>query len=175
MDAFALWKQEVDAGHDRIENMTGYPEEKMMKEIDSYWVNVVQDIMPGTAEAGRKLRFIREFAGSPNGEYPETAEALRNRIDLFIQRQAEQAARQPQGGRKTRRHRRRGRGGNPPKVVVSNPGWNLTKPKPAKPEAVVVSNPIASLPRPPKPNPAAGTGLFTGGRKRKHTRRTRRR
>ena len=151
MDAFALWKQEVDAGHDRIENMAGYPEEKMMKEIDSYWVNVVQDIMPGTAEAGRKLRFIREFAGSPNGEYPETAEALRNRIDLFIQRQAEQAARQTQGGRKTRR-RRRGRGGNPPKVVVSNP--------------------IATLPRPPKPNPAAGTGLFTGARRR--TRRSRR-
>jgi hypothetical protein len=164
MATFAQWKQEVDAGHDRIENMTGYPEEKMMKEIDSYWVNVVQDIMPGTAEAGRKLRFIREFAGSPNGEYPETAEALRNRIDLFIQRQAEQAARQTQGGRKTRR-RRRGRGGNPPKVVVSNPGWNLTKPKPV---TVVVSNPIASI---PKPNPAAGTGLFTGGRKRKHTRR----
>ena len=166
MATFAQWKQEVDAGHDRIENMTGYPEEKMMKEIDSYWVNVVQDIMPGTVEAGRKLRFIREFAGSPNGEYPETAEALRNRIDLFIQRQAEQAARQTQGGRKTRRRRR---GGNPPKVVVSNPGWNLTKPKPA---TVVVANPIASI---PKPNPAAGTGLFTAGRKRKHTRRNRRR
>jgi hypothetical protein len=169
MATFAQWKQEVDAGHDRIENMTGYPEEKMMKEIDSYWVNVVQDIMPGTAEAGRKLRFIREFAGSPNGEYPETAEALRNRIDLFIQRQAEQAARQTQGGRKTRRRRR---GGNPPKVVVSNPGWNLTKPKPA---TVVVANPIASIPKPLKPNPAAGTGLFTAGRKRKHTRRQTRR
>lgn len=153
MATFAQWKQEVDAGHDRIENMAGYPEEKMMKEIDSYWVNVVQDIMPGTAEAGRKLRFIREFAGSPNGEYPETAEALRNRIDLFIQRQAEQAARQTQGGRKTRRRRR---GGKPPKTVT-----------------VVVSNPIASLPRPPKPNPAAGTGLFPGGRKK--TKKTRRR
>jgi len=73
--------------------------------------------------------------------------------------------------RKTRRRTRRGRGGNPPKTEVSNPAWNLTKPKPA---AVVVSNPIASLPRPPKPNPAAGTGLFTGGRRR-HTRKNRRR
>jgi hypothetical protein len=60
------------------------------------------------------------------------------------------------GGRKTRRRKRRG--GKPP-----------------KPATVVVSNPIASLPRPPKPNPAAGTGLFPGGRKRKHTRRHRRR
>ena len=73
--------------------------------------------------------------------------------------------------RKTRRRARRGRGGNPPKTEVSNPAWNLTKPKPA---TVVVSNPIASLPRPPKPNPAAGTGLFTGGR-RKSLRRRRRR
>jgi hypothetical protein len=61
------------------------------------------------------------------------------------------------GGRKTRR-RRKGKGGKPPKTAT-----------------VVVSNPIASLPRPPKPNPAAGTGLFPGGRKRKHTRRHRRR
>jgi hypothetical protein len=58
------------------------------------------------------------------------------------------------GGRRTRR---RGRGGKPP-----------------KPATVVVSNPIASLPRPPKPNPAAGTGLFPGGRRR-HTRKNRRR
>ena len=61
------------------------------------------------------------------------------------------------GGRRTRR-----RGGKPP-----------------KPATVVVSNPIASLPRPPKPNPAAGTGLFPGGRKktkktRRQTRRSRR-
>ena len=59
------------------------------------------------------------------------------------------------GGRKTRR-RRKGKGGKPP-----------------KPATVVVSNPIASLPRPPKPNPAAGTGLFTGGRRK--TRRRHRR
>ena len=70
-----------------------------------------------------------------------------------------------------RKTRRRGRGGNPPKTEVSNPAWNLTKPKPA---AVVVSNPIASLPRPPKPNPAAGTGLFTGGRKKTKKNRRRR-
>jgi hypothetical protein len=56
------------------------------------------------------------------------------------------------GGRRTRR-----RGGKPP-----------------KPATVVVSNPIASLPRPPKPNPAAGTGLFPGGRRR-YTRKNRRR
>lgn len=73
--------------------------------------------------------------------------------------------------RKTRRRARRGRGGNPPKTEVSNPAWNIPKPKPV---SVVVSNPIASLPRPPKPNPAAGTGLFTGGR-RKTLRRRRRR
>uniref|UniRef100_A0A6C0B6C6 Uncharacterized protein n=1 Tax=viral metagenome TaxID=1070528 RepID=A0A6C0B6C6_9ZZZZ len=69
-----------------------------------------------------------------------------------------------------RKTRRRGRGGNPSKTEVSNPAWNLTKPKPV---TVVISNPIASLPRPPKPNPAAGTGLFPGGRRK--TRRHRRR
>lgn len=46
--------------------------------------------------------------------------------------------------RKTRRRRRMG--GDPPKIVVSNPAWNIPSPK-------------------PKTNPAAGTGLFPGGRK----------
>ena len=39
-------------------------------------------------------------------------------------------SRRRKGGKKARKTRRRSRGGNPPKVVVSNPAWNLTKPKP---------------------------------------------
>jgi len=35
-------------------------------------------------------------------------------------------------GRRVKKTRRRSRGGNPPKVVVSNPAWNLTKPKPKR-------------------------------------------
>ena len=79
MDAFALWKQEVDAEQDRLER-TGheYPEEEQLGRIDMYWVSVVRDIKPDDPYAFRKIETIRAFAGKPDDEYPLTYAALRS-------------------------------------------------------------------------------------------------
>jgi len=79
MDAFAVWKQGVDAEQDRLER-TGQQlsEEEQSRRIDMYWVSVVRDIKPDDPYAFRKMLFIREFADRPDGEYPLTYAALRS-------------------------------------------------------------------------------------------------
>jgi hypothetical protein len=79
MDAFALWKQEVDAEQDRLER-TGQQlsEEEQLRRIDMYWVSVVRDIKPDDPNAFRKIETIRAFADRPDGEYPLTYAALRS-------------------------------------------------------------------------------------------------
>ena len=145
-------------------------EDDLFDLIDSKLTNYISDLRKDDPKYTQKREYFKDLIWSGRGMLPNAAGTFERKghgIPYTMDRIQEEAAaaRQAlQGGRKTRRHRRRGRGGNPPKVVVSNPGWNLTKPKPA---TVVISNPIASLPKPPKPNPAAGTGLFTGGRAKK--------
>jgi hypothetical protein len=79
MDAFAQWKQEVDAEQDRLEN-TGQQlsEEEQLRRIDMYWVSVVRDIKPDDPNAFRKIQTIRRFANRAGGEYPLTYAALRS-------------------------------------------------------------------------------------------------
>ena len=139
-------------------------EDDLFDLIDSKLTNYISDLRKDDPKYIQKREYFKDLIWSGKGMLPNAAGMFERKghgtaytVDRIREEAA--AARQAlQGGRKTRRHRRRGRGGKPP-----------------KPTTVVVSNPIASLPRPPKPNPAAGTGLFTAGRKRKHTRRHRRR
>ena len=144
-------------------------EDDLFDLIDSKLTNFISDLRKDDPKYTEKREYFKDLIWLGKGMLPDagaTFERKGHGIPYTMDRIQEEAvaARQAvQGGRRTRR-RRRGRGGNPPKTEVSNPGWNLTKPKPA---TVVVPNPIASLPRPPKPNPAAGTGLFTGGRAKK--------
>jgi hypothetical protein len=79
MDAFAQWKQEVDAEQDRLER-TGQQlsEAEQLRRIDMYWVSVVRDIKPDDPNAFRKIETIRAFAGKPDDEYPLTYAALRS-------------------------------------------------------------------------------------------------
>jgi hypothetical protein len=145
------------------------PRAEILDMLDSKLTNYISDLRKDDPKYRFKWIYFHPFLES--GDFPNAVATFERKghgkIDIS------QPANQQQGGRRTRRNRRRrgrGRGGNPPKTEVSNPAWNLTKPKPA---TVVVSNPIASLPRPPKPNPAAGTGLFAG--RHRKTRRHRRR
>jgi hypothetical protein len=79
MDAFARWKQEVDAEQDRLErNDQQLSEEEHLRRIDTYWVSVVRDIKPDDPYAFRKIETIRAFAGKPDDEYPLTYAALRS-------------------------------------------------------------------------------------------------
>jgi len=81
MDAFAIWKREVDAGQERIENtIHTYPEAEQYERMDRYWVGVLRNIQLDDPDATRKIRFIRSFADS--GEYPLTLAALRSRVPL---------------------------------------------------------------------------------------------
>ena len=81
MDAFAIWKQEVEAEQDRLEN-TGdtYSEEEQLRRIDMYWVSVVRNIRPDDPDGPRKVGYIQQFANRPNGEYPLTYAAVHNRV-----------------------------------------------------------------------------------------------
>jgi hypothetical protein len=138
--------------------------------MDGKLTNYISDLRKDDPKYLEKKKYFKDLLWS--GMLPNAAATFERKghgtpYSMDRIREEAIAARQArQGGRRTRR-----RGGNPTKTEVSNPAWNIPKPKPA---TVVVSNPIASLPRPPKPNPAAGTGLFTGGR-RKTLRRRRRR
>ena len=143
-------------------------EDDLFDLIDSKLTNYISDLRKDDPKYTQKREYFKSLIWSGNGMLPNAAGTFERKghgipyTMARIQEEAVAARQAVQGGRKTRR-RRRGRGGNPPKTEVSNPAWNIPKPKPA---TVVVSNPIASLPRPPKPNPAAGTGLFTGGRRK---------
>ena len=151
-------------------------EDDLFDLIDSKLTNYISDLRKDDPKYTQKREYFKSLIWSGNGMLPNAAGTFERKgfgtayTPDRIWEEAAAARQAVQGGRKTRR-RRRGRGGNPPKTEVSNPAWNIPKPKPV---TVVISNPIASIPKPPKPNPAAGTGLFTGGRKRKNTRRTRR-
>jgi hypothetical protein len=81
MDAFTIWKQEVEAEQDRLERTVHiYPEEEQLRRIDVYWVGVVRDIRPDDPDGPRKVRYIQRFANRPNGEYPLTYTAVHNRV-----------------------------------------------------------------------------------------------
>lgn len=144
------------------------PRAEILDMLDSKLTNYISDLRKDDPKYRFKWIYFHPFLES--GDFPNAVATFERKGHGKIV--LPEPTNQQQGGRRTRRRRGRGRGGNPQtaKTEVSNPAWNLTKPKPA---AVVVSNPIASLPRPPKPNPAAGTGLFAGGRRRKTRRRRR--
>jgi len=132
------------------------PRAEILDMLDSKLTNYISDLRKDDPKYRFKWIYFHPFLES--GDYPNALATFERKGHGKIVL-TEPTNQQP-GGRRTRRRRR---GGNPPKTEVSNPAWNLTKPKPV---TVVVSNPIASLPRLPKPNPAAGTGLFTGGRRK---------
>ena len=127
------------------------PRSEILDMLDSKLTNYISDLRKDDPKYRFKWIYFHPFLES--GDFPNAVATFERKghgkIDI------PEPTNQQQGGRRTRRNRRR-RGGKPP-----------------KPATVVVSNPIASLPKPPKPNPAAGTGLFTGAR-RKKTRRRRR-
>jgi hypothetical protein len=163
--SLARMRREIDeAANDLRRRNPSSTSHDLVDMMDSKLTNYISDLRKDDPKYLEKKKYFKDLIWS--GMLPNAAAMFERKghgkIDI------PEPTNQQQGGRRTRRNRRR-RGGNPPKTEVSNPAWNLTKPKPA---TVVVSNPIASLPRPPKPNPAAGTGLFAGGRRK--TRRSRR-
>jgi len=182
-------REMINAEDDMRARRPPAPRSEILDMLDGKLTNYISDLRKDDPKYRSKWIFFHPFLES--GDYPNAVATFERKghgkINILGQREIELDQQRldnnarahtspapgvpwtvgPGGRRKTRK---RGRGGNPPKTEVSNPAWNIPKPKPV---SVVVSNPIASLPRPPKPNPAAGTGLFTGGR-RKTLRRRRR-
>jgi len=149
-------REMINAEDDMRARRPPVPRSEILDMLDGKLTNYISDLRKDDPKYKSKWIYFHPFLES--GDYPNALATFERKGHGKIVL-TEPTNQQP-GGRRTRRRRR---GGNPPKTEVSNPAWNLTKPKPV---TVVVSNPIASLPRLPKPNPAAGTGLFTGGRRK---------
>jgi ankyrin repeat protein len=112
------------------------PSDEVVDMLDSKLTNYISDLRKTDPHYEKKIRYFKGLLSS--GMLPNAKNTFRRKGHT---------SQQPGGGRKTRRRK----GGNPPKIVVSNPAWNLPKPGP-KPQ--------------PKPNP--------GGRRKTQKNRRRR-
>ncbi len=148
--SLARMRREIDeAANDLRRRNPSSTSHDLVDMMDSKLTNYISDLRKDDPKYSEKKKYFKDLIWS--GMLPNAAATFERKGHGKIV--LPESTNQQPGGRRTRRRRR---GGKPP-----------------KPATVVVSNPIASLPRPPKPNPAAGTGLFTGGRRK--TRRHRRR